>query len=153
MEVLLVIVIIGIMTTIGVGLVTSQSSERQLQQQGHQWQQMLTYLCQQAVLNNQAYGVELSQKATQVLVFEPPQWQPLTQLTEALPNQELSWLVQLDGRDMPLANDFEALPHIVCYSDGRINPFSLKLWLTQLPEVTYEIASESPWQITGQWHE
>lgn len=153
MEVLLVVVIIGIMAAVGVGLVNSQSSERQLQQQAQQWQQMLSYLCQQSVLNNRAYGIELSQNTAQVLVFEQPHWQPMVQLTEALPIENLSWQVQLEGRSMPLAAELTALPHLVCYSDGQINPFTLQLRLSQLPDISYEIMAETPWQLTGQWHE
>lgn len=153
MEVLLVIVIIGIMAAVGVGLINSQSSERQLQHKAQQWQQMLTYLCQQSVLHNRAYGVELSQYSAQVMVFEQPQWQPHEQLSQALPTEDLSWLIRLEGRDMPLTAEFTALPHLVCYSDGQINPFSLQLRLSQLARVAYEITAETPWQITGNWHE
>jgi len=153
MEMLLVMVIIGIMAAVGVGLVNSQSSERQLQQKAQQWQQMLTYLCQQAVLNNRAYGVELTQVSAQVMVFEQPEWRVLSQWTQALPTENLTWQINLAGRPMPLSTEFEALPHLVCYSDGQINAFSLQLQLSQLAGVTYELSAETPWTITGRWHE
>lgn len=152
-EVLLVIVIIGIMAALGVGLVNSQSSERQLQDKAGQWQQLLTYLCQQAVLNNRAYGVELTQESAQILVFEQPQWRSLSQWSQTLAIDDLSWQLDLDGRTMPLNTEFESLPHLVCYSDGQINPFNLRFWLSQLPDVSYVISAETPWNITGYWHE
>jgi general secretion pathway protein H len=152
-EVLLVIVIIGIMAAVGVGLVNSQSSERKLQQKAQQWQHMLTYLCQQAVLNNRAYGVELSQLSAQVMVFEQPEWRVLSQWSQTLPTENLSWQLDLAGRPIPLSPEFDALPHLVCYSDGQINPFRMQLQLTQQPNVAYQISAETPWQITGRWHE
>ena len=153
MEVLMVIVIIGIMAAVGVGLVNSQSSERQLQQKAQQWQQMLSYLCQQAVLNNRAYGVELSQLSAQVMVYEQPQWRVLEQWTHALATEDLVWQLELAGRPSPLSADFESLPHLVCFNDGQINPFTLRLQLSQLPNVSYQISAETPWEITGAWHE
>lgn len=153
MEVLLVIVIIGIMSAVGVGLVNSQSPERQLRQKAGQWQQMLTYLCQQAVLNNRAYGVELTSVAASVMVFEQPEWRVLSQWTQTLPTEQLTWQLTLAGRPMPLSPEFEALPHLVCYSDGQINPFKLQLQLAQLPDLYYEVRAETPWEITGGWHE
>ena len=153
MEVLLVIVIISIMTVVGVGLVNSQSAERQLQQKAQQWQQMLTYLCQQAVLNNRPYGIELTQLSAQVMVFEYPEWRELTQWTESLPTENLLWQIELEGRPVPLSVEFELLPHLVCFSDGQINAFNLQLQLSQLANTTFEITAETPWEITGHWHE
>jgi len=153
MEVLLVIEIISIMAAVGVGLINSQSGERQLQQKAQQWQQMLTYLCQQSMMNNRAYGVELSQLSAQVMVFEQPEWRVLNQWSQALPTEDLIWQIELAGRSMPLSAEFDTLPHLVCYSDGQINPFTLQLQLSQLPEISYEISAETPWEITGRWHE
>lgn len=152
-ELLLVVIIIGIMASVGVGLIKSQSGERQLQQKAQQWQHMLTYLCQQAVLNNRAYGVELSQQSVQVMVFEQSQWRPLNQWSQALPTEDLRWQIDLDGRQMPLSAEITSLPHLVCYTDGQINPFRLQLQMQQLPAVTYVLTAETPWEITGEWYE
>ncbi|MFV0543785.1 MAG: Tfp pilus assembly protein FimT/FimU [Marinicella pacifica] len=152
-EVLLVVIIIGIMTTVGVGLVNSQSGERTLQNKAQQWQQLLTYLCQQSVLNNRSYGIEFAQQTAGVFVYEDFRWRELPRWSEVLAVDTLSWEVSLDGHTQPLETELSALPHLVCYSDGRINPFRLKLWLTQLPASAYELTSQSPFKISGHWHE
>lgn len=152
LEVLLVVVIIAIMAAVGVGLINSQSVSRQIKAQANQWQQGLNYLCEQAIFDNRTLGIELSQESNQVLTFTDQQWQPDVHLSALFTAPNMNLAVTVDGRELTVPQDNENLPHIVCYSDGHISDFSLVLSMRGIADLSYELHTVSPWQITGRWY-
>ncbi len=152
LEVLLVVLIVAIMAAAGVGLINSQSPARLLQSRAGQWQQGLTYLCEQALLDNRTLGIEFTEHDNQVLAFADKQWQPLIYLRDLFTPENIELRINSDGREMTIPQKFEDLPHIVCYSDGRISNFSMILQLQNITDFSYELTSKNPWQISGGWH-
>lgn len=152
LEILLVVLIIAIMAAVGVGLINSQSVARQLQSRAGQWQQGLTYLCEQALLDNRTLGIEFSKQNSQVLEFTDKQWQPVVHFNELFVTENIELRINSDGREMAIPQKFEDLPHIVCYSDGRISDFSMYLQIPNVVDLSYQLSNKNPWQITGEWY-
>jgi|SRR5690554_2502760 len=153
LEVLLVILIIAIMAAVGVGLINSQSAARQLQAYAGQWQQGLSYLCEQSLLDNRTLGIEFINHESQVLAFSDKQWQPISHYNQLFSSEHLKLRINSDGREMTIPQTFEDLPHIVCYSDGRVSNFSMVLQISGVEDLSFELSNKNPWQIIGEWYD
>ncbi|MGJ8662480.1 MAG: pilus assembly FimT family protein [Marinicella sp.] len=159
-EILLVVLIIGIMTAVGANLINSQSIERTILNRAQQFVTDVKYLCEKSVFENHAYGLEWLPNSYQVLRFESQLWQPVElQINAAIPEAITTELL-INGLSQNIAAEAENLPHIVCQTDGSFNAFELRFsdasshQITQQESSTfYAISSESPWQLTGAWHQ
>ncbi|WP_223789817.1 prepilin-type N-terminal cleavage/methylation domain-containing protein [Marinicella meishanensis] len=150
LEILLVVLIIGILASAGANLLASQSIERQIMGQAQTFEAELKYLCERAVLENQAFGVEWQAEGYQLLRHQHPEWIPVTAEPPAWPTGVTAEILTA-GRVQALAPDFEDLPHIVCQTDGSFNAFELRLAAN--PDQHYAIRSQSPWELAGGWHQ
>lgn len=150
LEMLLVVLIIGILTATGANLLASQSIERQIMDQARTFEADLTYLCERAVLENQAFGIEWQNQGYQALRHQSPEWLPVPAKPQAWP-AGVKADIYLQGRAQLLAEDFEDLPHIVCQADGSFNAFELRLAANE--EAHYFVRSRSPWELAGGWHQ
>lgn len=165
LEILLVVLIISIMSVLGVNIINSQSIERVILNQAQQFSADLTFVCEKAVLDNQAFGFEFNLEGYQVLRYQQPQW--LLVESQAAPqfNAGITVDLLLDGLSQDLdsvttAKD-EPLPHIICQSDGSFNAFELRFisseqlsnQATDPESAYYALSPESPWLITGAWHQ
>jgi type II secretion system protein H len=150
LEMLLVVLIIGILTATGANLLASQSIERQIMDQARIFEADITYLCERAVLENQAFGIEWQNQGYQALRHQNTEWIPLDSIPPSWPAGVLAE-IQLQGRMQVLAKTYEDLPHIVCQRDGSFNAFEVRLAAND--QSHYFVRSRSPWELTGGWHQ
>jgi general secretion pathway protein H len=153
-EVLLVVVIIAIMSVVSVNVINSQSYERQVMSHAAEIEAELKYLCDKAVLENRAYGIEWTKESHNVLKYQLGDWvvqqSPMNQ-REQKPQFQIQ--VLLNGLTQNLPQEAEELPHVICQSDGTMNPFELR-WLSLEPNgAYYSLKAETPWQVKGAWVE
>ena len=152
LEILLVVVIIGIMTTAGVNLVNSQSLERVIINQAKAFEQNLKFLCEKSVFENQAIGVELNQFGYQAYRYQRQIWQLIEK--EAIPefNNEIEFSLLLDGITQKITVEGDGLPQIVCQADGTFNGFELR-FVAGGDGSYYALTASTPWTLTAQWHD
>lgn len=164
LEILLVVLIVSIMTVVGTNLVNSQSVEREILNQAQKFSDDLTYVCEKAVLENQAYGIEFYANAYQVLRYQQPEWLLVESQKAALINAAIEVNLLLDGLSQDLEQvdtlQAQALPHIICQSDGSFNAFELRFIAVDKRQLSaaekptyYSISTPSPWQLEGVWHQ
>jgi len=161
LEIMLVVVIISIMTAVGVNIINSQSIERLIQSQAQQFSDDLSYVCEKAVFENQAFGIQLHVNGYQVLRYQQPQW--LRVASQAIPqfNESIVTELLLDGlsQQLEMTSSDEQLPHIICQSDGSFNAFQLRYSAAAESSQStdaktyYALNTQSPWQLDGAWHQ
>ena len=153
------LVIIGITAFMGASFINSQSVERHIMSSAARFQAGMTYLCDQAVLENRAYGIEFTTEMTAVLQHQNQQWVWLESQRIASDFEQFAKAVLLNGLSIPLKSEPEQQPHVICQPDGSLSPFELRLWHTSQAEQNnrpdgayYMIRSDGPWRITGAWY-
>ena len=164
LEILLVVLIISIMTAVGANIINSQSIERVILNQAQQFSDDLTFICEKAVFENQALGIELLNNGYQVLRYQQPQWLILESQASPQVNAAISLELLLDGLSQQLQLETtpgdEPVPHIICQSDGSFHAFELRFSSTdtgnqaiESKPIYYALSSQSPWQIQGGWYQ
>ena len=160
LEVLLVVVIIGITALMGANLINSQSVERSIMSSAARFQAGMQYLCDQAVLENRAYGIEFTTELTAVLQHQNQQWVWLESQRVDSGLEQFSKALLLNGVTVNLKPEPEQQPHLICQPDGSLSPFELRLWqadqsarASQPEGPYYVIRTEGPWRLSGAWHE
>ncbi len=125
LELLVVVVIIGVLTSL-IALTVSPNKPSP-QRESRRFHQVLEAARQQAVLFNQDLGLELRGNRYRVLQWHPPQWRPMDASLfsdHELP-ENLSQTLWLDG--LPTANeaagDDQPQPQILFFSTGEVTPF------------------------------
>jgi general secretion pathway protein H len=134
-ELLVVLVILGSLIGIAVLSVGIAGPGRELHNEAERLAGLIGVLAEEAVLDNQEYGLLLSREAYQVLRYDPlkQEWQALAGKPHQLPVwAELS--VELEGAalDLPLPEGDEPakdalVPQLLLLSSGEISPFRLRL--------------------------
>ena len=148
---LLVVVIIGIMSVLGVNLVNSQSIERVVLNQAQQVEASLKLLCEQSVFENQAQGIEVLATGLQVLRYQQPVWQAREFQVPGAWEAQVELLI--DGITQQLLPEATDEPHIICQTDGSFSNFSLHFFGDPAtPEIYYVLETAGPWKLTGGWH-
>lgn len=165
LEILLVVLIVSIMSVLGVNIINSQSIERGILSQAQQFSEDLTFVCEKAVLDNQAFGFEFNLQGYQVVRYQQPQWLLIEPQAAPQFNAGITVDLLLDGLSQDLtsvtAAKDEYLPHIICQSDGSFNTFELRFSSTDqlVNQATgaepayYALSPDSPWHITGAWYQ
>ncbi len=155
LEILLVVLIVSIMTAVGVNTINSQSIERVIMNQAQKFENDLQFICDKAVFENQAFGFEWTMSGYQVLRYQQQTWQPVEAQVDAAIPTTIQVDLLIDGLSQILPEEGEALPHIVCQSDGSFNAFELRFSAQQAatPAHYYALNTESPWRLTGGWHQ
>lgn len=163
LEILLVVVIISIMTAVGANIINSQSIERVVLNQAQKFSDDLTFVCEKAVLENQAFGIEFYTNGYQVLRYQQPEWLLIESQSAPQINENIVTDLLLDGLSQELqqelASSDEHLPHIICQTDGSFNAFELRFSaageISQNTETItyYALITQSPWQLNGAWHQ
>lgn len=134
-ELLVVLVILGSLIGIAVLSVGIAGPGRELHNEAERLAGLIGVLAEEAVLDNQEYGLLLSREAYQVLRYDPlkQEWQALASKPHPLPVwAELS--VELEGAalELPLPEGEEPgkgalVPQLLLLSSGEISPFRLRL--------------------------
>ena len=142
------------MSVVAVNLINSQSYERQVMNQAAEIEAELKYLCDKAVFANRAYGIEWTTDSHNVLKYQMGDWvvqQASTNQNEQ--NSQFYVQVLLNGLTQKLPKEAEELPHVICQSDGTMNPFELRWLPMEQNGAYYSLKTETPWQVTGAWVE
>jgi prepilin-type N-terminal cleavage/methylation domain-containing protein len=163
MEILLVVLIVSIMTAVGANIINSQSIERMILNQAQKFDVDLTFICEKAVFENQAFGIEFYTDSYQVLRYQQPQWLLIESQSTPTMKDEIAVDLLLDGLiqefETELGSNDEPLPHIICQSDGSFNAFELRfraaqgMGSSQENKTYYALHTQSPWQIEGAWYQ
>ncbi|MGB4075689.1 type II secretion system minor pseudopilin GspH [Pseudomonas sp.] len=134
-ELLVVLVILGSLIGIAVLGVGIAGPGRELHNEAERLAGLIGVLAEEAVLDNQEYGLLLSREAYQVLRYDSAKqgWQALSAKPHQLPGwAELS--VELDGAalGLPAAEGEKPakaalVPQLLLLSSGEISPFRLRL--------------------------
>ncbi|WP_405118482.1 type II secretion system minor pseudopilin GspH [Pseudomonas leptonychotis] len=134
-ELLVVLVILGSLIGIAVLSVGIAGPGRELHNEAERLAGLIGVLAEEAVLDNQEYGLLLSREAYQVLRYDSTKqaWQALSNKPHQLPTwAQLS--VELEGAalELPAAEGEEPskttlVPQLLLLSSGEISPFRLSL--------------------------
>ncbi|WP_415755811.1 type II secretion system minor pseudopilin GspH [Pseudomonas leptonychotis] len=134
-ELLVVLVILGSLIGIAVLSVGIAGPGRELHNEAERLAGLIGVLAEEAVLDNQEYGLLLSREAYQVLRYDSTKqaWQALSNKPHQLPAwAQLS--VELEGAalELPAAEGEEPskttlVPQLLLLSSGEISPFRLRL--------------------------
>lgn len=132
-ELLVVLVILGSLIGIAVLSVGIAGPGRELHNEAERLAGLIGVLAEEAVLDNQEYGLLLSREAYQVLRYDSAKqsWQALSAKPHKLPGwAELS--VELEGAALELPEGEESAkgaltPQLLLLSSGEISPFRLRL--------------------------
>jgi general secretion pathway protein H len=149
-ELLVVLVILGSLIGIAVLSVGIAGPGRELHNEAERLAGLIGVLAEEAVLDNQEYGLLLSREAYQVLRYDPlkQEWQALAGKPHRLPAwAELS--VELEGAalELPLPEGEERakgalLPQLLLLSSGEISPFRLGLAERRADGLRLQLASD-----------
>lgn len=154
-EILLVVLIIAIMSYLGANAINSQSAERQIMNEAGLLEAEIKYICDLAVLENRAHGLEFSTTGVEVLQHNAGVW--LSKGTQNQPPQpHFKFRVLLSGKQQKLADEPEQMPHVICQSDGSLTPFELRWYVTENTtneSIYFMLKTESPWLLDGAWIE
>jgi len=153
-EILLVVLSVGIMTVLGANAINSQSAERLVMSAAAKLEAELKYICDLAVLENRAHGIEWNESGHHILKYQAGDWVMYENLksTEQVPFKPQ---VLLNGIKQILEPEVEEMPHVICQTDGSFNAFELR-WRTTIEQDDapyYSLKSTSPWEVTGAWLE
>lgn len=134
-ELLVVLVILGSLVGIAVLSVGIAGPSRELHNEAERLAGLIGVLAEEAVLDNQEYGLWLTREAYQVLRYDSlkQSWQALSRKPHQLPAwAELS--VELEGTalQLPLPEDETGsegalTPQVLLLSSGEISPFRVRL--------------------------
>jgi general secretion pathway protein H len=149
-ELLVVLVILGSLIGIAVLSVGIAGPGRELHNEAERLAGLIAVLAEEAVLDNQEYGLLLSREAYQVLRYDAAKqgWQALSSKPHQLPAwAELS--VELEGAalELPAVKGEEAakvaqVPQLLLLSSGEISPFLLRLGERRAGGLRLQLASD-----------
>lgn len=148
LEIMLVILMIGLLSTMVLFTFGADSTEQKLQKEADRFQQLFQFVAETAMLQQQEWGLYLKPDGYGFLYYRDEQWllaeqpagvQPhqlpepmaLQLELEGLPGEELNLLSQLDWQltdDQQRNEDKDktpALPQVFILSSGEISPFRL----------------------------
>lgn len=135
LEILVVMVIIAVMTTLGVLSMGTLGQDRQLDAEVERYADVVAAALEQAVLEGRDFGVYFAPEGYQVYVYaaERQRWEtvPDDRIYEqhALP-EGLEMRLELEGRQLQLGTDrpdTPRTPQVLVYSSGDVSPYVLAL--------------------------
>lgn len=135
LEILVVLMIIGILTTVAVLSSGIVSQDRELDQSGKRLRSLIDLARDESVLQNREYGIALSVDGYEFVMFDnfTGQWLlfPPDDLLRArnLP-EEIEFGLTLEDRVISLPRvrlEPEIEPHIIFYASGEQTPFEIRI--------------------------
>lgn len=135
LEILVVVVIIAVMTTIGVLSMGTLGQDRQLDAEVERYTDVVAAALEQAVLEGRDFGVYFAPAGYQVYVYaaERQRWETVADdriyEKHALP-EGLAARLEIEGRQLQLGADRPGtppIPQVLVYSSGDVSPYVLTL--------------------------
>lgn len=135
LELLVVATIIAVFAGAAVLSLGSLGSDRELQREAARLQGLIDLLAEEAVLESRDYGLLFSETGYRFYVFD---YQTLTWLepvgdrllAERMLEEPLQLSLELDDREVRLAQDFDAMdvneqpePQVIVFGSGEVTPF------------------------------
>lgn len=131
MELLVVLVIVGIVTTIAVLSVSLAGADRQLKQEAKRLAALVDMQCEEAVLRGTSYAVTFAAGGTAYAFLRRAGQRWLPRRGEIYHPRRLPDGVHarlwVEGRRVILDEGNVGEPHLVCLSSGTLIPFRLRL--------------------------
>ena len=135
LEILLVVLIIGIVSSLLVMSISTSGSSRQLQQEAKRLVALMQYARQQAIMENRLYGLQLQPHGYQFMVYQNRNWQAAEQTALRLRQLPQQSRIRLLG---PAPADPQQ-PAVMFSPLGEQDDFQLRLSLR-----------DYHWRVTGQ---
>jgi general secretion pathway protein H len=138
LELLVVVAIIGLLAgavTLSMGAL---GHDREIEQETGRLRSMLDLLHEESLMQSRDYGVMFTKTGYRFFVYDYNQLTWVDPTTDRLLapralGAELEMMLVLDGREVPLERDFEAVdddmraPQIMLLSSGEVTPFTLEM--------------------------
>jgi len=149
LEVMVVVVIIAILTTIAVLSVGVLGSDRELDSEGDRFTDVIAAATEQAQLEGRDYGIWFGATRYEVLTYEQlgQTWQSVVDdrlyQSHELP-AGLAMRLEMEGRPITPASEVPGIarvPQVLLYASGDASPYSLTL---------SRDGSQSKWIVAGQ---
>ncbi|MGP4844097.1 type II secretion system minor pseudopilin GspH [Marinobacter sp. 1Y8] len=163
-EIMVVMVVVGLMAVIAVVNLGSGAEQRELDNVSRQMFMLMETASEQAVLNNQEFGMVLGEEGYRFVVYNDLErkWQaqgerlfqpraiPLWLVVTPRIEDDIPKLASGNQDDDGGGGEDEPTPDLVFFSSGEITPFELGLGLESNPDVEYLIESDG---VNGvEWH-
>jgi general secretion pathway protein H len=136
-EILVVVVIIGVISSLVILTVNLTGEDRELEQEGRRATALLTYAREQAELQTREFGLFCGERGYEFLTFDAYQdvWRPVDE-DESLRARQLPaglfLRLRIEGREIVLRQppnkkwkENEKVPHLMLFSNGDLTPFEL----------------------------
>lgn len=133
LEILVVLLLVGIVSTLAVLAIGDGGRERQLVQEAKRFAALLVLANEEAVLQSREYGVQFSSEGYRFMAYEPGEksrWRSLEQDALLRPrSMPLPIRLELYIDDLPVSLDGrQDLPQILLTSAGERTAFELRLF-------------------------
>ncbi len=148
-EIMVVVVIIAVMTTVAILSIGVLGTDRELDDEGDRFTDVIAAASQQAELEGRDYGIHFGIGHYEVLAFSEDR-----QIWEALPDDRLydghelpdglTTTLEMEGRQVPLGlekPDAPPTPQLILFASGDASPYHLVLGRD---------GSDHQWQLDGQ---
>jgi len=138
LELLVVVAIIGLLSAAVALSWSAIGNDREMEQETGRLRSLIDLLREEALMQSRDYGLMFTETGYRFYVFDYRELKwvdpPADRLLEAHPLQpQLSMVLMLDGREVPLDRDFEsqdienAEPQVMLLSSGEVTPFELEM--------------------------
>ncbi|AVP97042.1 type II secretion system protein GspH [Ahniella affigens] len=122
-EILVVLVILGVVSSILVLSVRAADGSARARQEAIRLASRLDYACERAELSGRTIGLTVQAESYRFLRAEGEQWQ--LESDASLKAFKLPSGVRLEGGDVSAAERQKLTPGILCFATGEVSPFQL----------------------------
>lgn len=151
-EVLMVVVILAVVTAAGVQVMSGMSATDRMKRQAEQFVSNLQFMCEQALFENRAYGLEVLSSGSEVMTFQGKEWLPAPNIATSFDSDEWPKELRLQGQLTLLSATPKNNPHIMCDTLGMVSPFELTWLVTTSGEThRYQVKRNSQMKIDHGW--
>ena len=126
-EILVVLVIIAIISTLMLISVDGRDSSWKLTEQARRLMALTTLQCEQALLESREYAWTLTSQGYQFLEYNGVEWGRSEDRVLKPHRFPVSVIPRLEMNQQTILPAEAEVPHVICFSSGEMTPFSLTL--------------------------
>ncbi len=126
-EILVVMIIIAIMSTLMLISVGGRDSNWKLSEEARRLMALTTLQCEQSLLESREYAWTLTSNGYQFLEYTGVEWRRSSSRFLEPRNLPASIVPLLEMNQQPVLPAEAEVPHVICFSSGEMTPFSLTL--------------------------